>query len=54
MLLPGTEADFGSVAVDFVRREVTVGDRRTHLSRRDSTSWRCCSPRPAGSAPTTS
>jgi len=29
------EADFGSVAVDFVRREVTVGDRRTHLSRRE-------------------
>jgi two-component system response regulator RegX3 len=29
------EAAFGSVAVDFVRREVTVGGHRTHLSRRE-------------------
>jgi two-component system response regulator RegX3 len=29
------EAAFGSVAVDFVRREVTVDGHRTHLSRRE-------------------
>jgi two-component system response regulator RegX3 len=28
-------AAFGAVSVDFIRREVTVGGRQTHLSRRE-------------------
>ncbi len=32
---PRPDIAFGSVTVDFVRREVTVGGRHTHLSRRE-------------------
>jgi two-component system response regulator RegX3 len=32
---PPPEAAFGAVSVDFVRREVTVDGRHTHLSRRE-------------------